>query len=67
MGTWYHGVNIIVQISKQHFQLAYSGLEMLLQLEWNYLQITVPKVATMMGPIKEALIETFFPALFGGG
>ena len=39
---------------------------MLLQLEWKYLQRTVPRVGTLMGPIEEALREKFFPALFGG-
>ena len=37
-----------------------------MQLEWQYLQSTVPGVGTLMGPIEEALREKFFPALFGG-
>ena len=40
---------------------------MSLQLEWQYLQRTVPGVGTLMGPIEEALREKFFHALFGGG
>ena len=39
---------------------------MSLQLEWQYLQRTVPGVGTLMGPIAEALREKFFPVLFGG-
>ena len=39
---------------------------MSLQLEWQYLQSTVPRVGTLMGPIEEALRDKFFPALFGG-
>ena len=39
---------------------------MSLQLEWQYLQGTVPGVGTLMGPIEEALREKFFPSLFGG-
>ena len=39
---------------------------MLLQLECQYLQRTVPSVGTLMGPIKESLRETFFPVIFGG-
>ena len=39
---------------------------MSLQLEWQYLQRTVPGVGTLMGPIEEALRDKFFPALFGG-
>ena len=37
-----------------------------MQLEWQYLQRTVPIVGTMNGPIEEALREKFFLALFGG-
>ena len=36
-----------------------------LQLEWQYLQRTVPGVGTLMGPIEEILREKFSPALFG--
>ena len=46
--------------------MAYAGLGVSLQLKWKYLKRTVPVVATLMGPIKEALRETFFPALFEG-
>ena len=35
-----------------------------MQLEWQYLQRTVPTVGTLMGPIEEALREKFFLALF---
>ena len=35
-------------------------------LEWQYLQITVPEVGTLMSTIEEAIREKFFPALFGG-
>ena len=35
-------------------------------MEWHYLQRTVPRVGTLMGPIEEALREKFFPSLFGG-
>ena len=37
------------------------------ELEWQYLQRTVPGVGTLMGPIEEALREKFFPALLWGG
>ena len=39
---------------------------MLLKLEWQYLQRTVPGVCTLMGPIEDALREKFFPALLRG-
>ena len=40
---------------------------MSLELEWQYLQRTIPGVGTMIGLIEEALREKFFPGLFGGG
>ena len=39
---------------------------MSLQLEWQYLQRNIPGIGTLVGPIEEALIEKFFPTLFGG-
>ena len=64
--AWAHGVRVLGKINQRHPQLAYDGLGMLLQLEWQYLQRTVPRVGTLMGPIEEALREKFSPALFGG-
>ena len=40
---------------------------MSLQLKWQYLQSTFPRVGTLMGPIEESLRNKFFPALFRGG
>ena len=37
---------------------------MSLELEWQYLQINFPGVSSQIGPIKDALIEAFFPAIF---
>ena len=66
MEAWDHGIRLLAKIARRHPQLAYAGLGMSLQLEWQYLQRTVPGVGTMMGPIEEALREKFFPLLFGG-
>ena len=64
--AWAHGVRFLVKIARRHPQSAYTGLGILLQLEWQYLQRTVPGVGTLMGPIEESLREKLFPALFGG-
>ena len=37
-----------------------------LQLEYQYLQKTIPRVCTLIDPIEEALREKYFPTLFGG-
>ena len=64
--AWDHGVRVLGKIDRRHPQLDYYGLGMLLQLEWQYLQRTVPGVGTLMGPIEEALREKLPPALFVG-
>ena len=64
--SWFHGVIFLGKIARQHPHSAYAGLGISLQLEWQYLQRTVPGVGTLVGPIEEALREKFFPALFEG-
>ena len=64
--AWVHGVRVLGRISRRHLQLAYAGLGMSLQLQWQYLQSTVPGVGNMMGPNEEALIEKFFLRYPGG-
>ena len=53
--AWAHEVKVLVKIARKHPQSAYAGLGMSLQLEWQYLQRTVPGVRTLMGTIEEAL------------
>ena len=57
---------MLAKIARWHPQSAYAGLVMSLQSDWQYLQMTVPGVGTLMGPIEEALREKFPPSLFGG-
>ena len=64
--AWDHGVKVLAKIDQRHPQWDYFGLGMLLQLECQYLQRTVPGVGTLMGPIEEALREKPPPSLFGG-
>ena len=64
--AWSHRVRTLSKIANRYPQFAYTGLGMLLQIGWQYLQRTVPGVGSLMGPIEDALREAFFPALFGG-
>ena len=66
MEAWYHRVCTLSKIDKRYPQLVYAGFGMLLQIKWKYLQSTVPGVGSLMGTIKDALREDFFPALFLG-
>ena len=64
--AWAHRVIVLGRISQRHPQLAYDGLGMALQLEWQYLQRTFPVVVTLMVPIEEALREKVSPLYSGG-
>ena len=64
--AWAHRVRFLGKIYRRHPQSAYSGLGMALQIEWKYLQRTVPGVSTHICPIEEDLREKLFPALFSG-
>ena len=65
--AWDHGYRTLGKISERHPNLAYDGLGMLLQLEWQYLKRTFPIVGTLMSPIKGYLRETPPPRYSGGG
>ena len=49
--TWDHEVRTLSKIDKQYPQLEYAGLEMSLQIEWQYLQRNVTGFGTLMVPI----------------
>ena len=53
--AWSHRVRVLAKISRRHPQSAYTVLGMSLQSEWQYLQRTVLRVGTLMGPIEESL------------
>ena len=49
--TWAHGVRTLDKIAKRYPQSEYSGLGIFIQLKWQYLQMTVSGVGSLMGPI----------------
>ena len=63
--AWDPGFRTLAKIAKWYPQSAYSGLGMLIYIEWKYLQRTVSGFSSLMDPIHYALIEAFFPALLG--
>ena len=60
VGAWDHGVRILAKISERYPQSEYASLGMSLQLEWQYLQRTLPGVGSLMGPIEDALSRPSF-------
>ena len=66
--AWAHRVIFLGKIAQRHPKLAYSGLGMLLQLEWQYLRMTVPGVGTLIGPNQGGPKREILPlAIWGGG
>ena len=56
----------LAKFATQHPQMAYSGLGVLLQLELQYLQRTVPVVGSLIDLTESELREDFLTSLFGG-
>ena len=63
---WSHRVHTLAKIVKRYHQSEYAILGMALQIEWQYLQKTVPGVVTLMAYIEDTLREAFLSALLGG-
>ena len=64
--AWEHRVHTLAKISKRHPQPAYAGLVMLLHIKWQYLQMNILEIGTLMDFIEYSLRDALFPALFGG-
>eukprot|EP00957_Ditylum_brightwellii_P136372 10400517-Ditylum_brightwellii.AAC.1 len=66
IAAWTAGVKVLASFVPRYPQVAYTGLTMSLQAEWQYLQRTVPRVGNHMGALEALLADDFIPALFGG-
>ena len=60
--AWAHRLRTLGKIAKRHPQSSYASLGMSLQLEWQYLKMTVPVVGTLMVLIEENPRDIFFPS-----
>ena len=65
MEAWSPMIHTLAKISKRHPQSDYAGLGVSIQIKWQYLQITVPGIGTMVVSIEEYPRETLSPALCG--
>jgi hypothetical protein len=63
--AWAEAVTELASVAPKYPQTSYSGLQKLLQQEWQSMQ----RVTTGIGPefkeVERALAKTFLPALFG--
>ena len=53
-------------VALKHMQSAYDGLQKSLQQVCSFMQRFTPGIGDAFGLVKEALWETFLPALFQG-
>ena len=60
---WAETTNTLFRFAVRYPQMVYSGLMVLLQAGWQYLMWNNQGVGEYMGPVKEALSNTFLPKL----
>ena len=59
-------MNILAEVARKYPQSAYTRLQKSLQQEWAFIQRVTPVVGDSLGPVEEALKDTYMPALFEG-
>ena len=52
--AWAHGVRVIGKIFQHHPHSVYASLVMPLQLEWQFMQRTVPELALWWVPLRRS-------------
>ena len=63
---WVSYVQKLADAAKSQPQAAYASLVKSLQCEWMYLMRVYPDCSSLFEPLKTAINEKFWPALFGG-
>ena len=59
-------MKLLAGVAHKHPHSAYAGLQKSLQQEWSFVQRVTPGVGEAIGPVEEALMEIFVPALYEG-
>ena len=63
--NWVKTVETLAEVAKKYPQSAYSGFTHSLQMEWQYIQQVIPRIANLFEPLEKSLQEKFLPALLG--
>ncbi|GAX18236.1 hypothetical protein FisN_31Hu011 [Fistulifera solaris] len=63
--NWTRTVNLLAEVAKKYPQSAYSGFRHSLQMEWQYIQRVIPRIAPLFEPLESAIQNNFLPALLG--
>ena len=64
VNNWVHCIECLARAAESQPQAAYAALKHSLQFEWSYLSRVVPDCGFLFNPLKSAITDTFWPALF---
>lgn len=60
---WGKVVESVAKMDKYVPQLAYAGIQRVLQQEWNFLQRVVPEIGPLFSKLEETIHKSFFGKL----
>ena len=63
--SWVHSVEALAGAAARYPQAAYTALERSVQQQWQFVQRTTPNISPRFEQVRQALTDTFLPALFG--
>ena len=61
--SWVKSLKILSEVARKQPQAAYVAVSKSLQNEWNYMQRIFPDCEELFSPLKQSLLEDFFPSL----
>ena len=61
--SWVKSLKILSEVARKQPQAAYVAVSKSLQNEWNYMQRIFPDCKDLFSPLKQSLLEDFFPSL----
>ena len=61
--SWVKSLKILSEVARKQPQAAYVAVSKSLQNEWNYMQRIFPDCEDLFSPLKQSLLEDFFPSL----
>ena len=63
--AWVKSIQILSDVALKQPQAAYVAVSKSLQNEWSYLQRVLPECEELFSPLRQSLLNEFFPALAG--
>ena len=63
--SWMKSIHILSDVALKQPQAAYVAVSKSLQNEWSYMQWVFPDCEELFSPLRQSLMNEFFPALTG--